>query len=391
MKNVIKLIKSKLTGASASNTFMPVFVGNKKKADLKPIEEMLQTADAAATYQTQAAMAAYLTTANAALTYQDIAGMASYLTTANAALQYSQNIITRTHAQLLAMQVAGTLKPGQKYAISDFFTTYNQPITALVMTAAVAETLILTATSVDTFDVRVQSIEFPNDILEYDITDVLCEDGVTPRVGKITYRKDDNNNVTFYDHRTVLFDRLGVDTLTFGAGCHDNTISRSTVVGFTYNNIVFGAGCYDNIIGCNTITSTFGDNNYYNKVGSECGNIIFTNNNSQNAIKNYCWDITLGGAATTCYDNVFEDDCANITLEAAAYCIFQQLTSNLTSVTQFNRVTTKQGCASFVGVDFTAATLVHTAYPKTIYQDSVLGNRLSYVANDIPIYADVNA
>jgi len=88
MKNVIKLIKSKLTGASASNTFMPVFVNNKKKADLKPIEEMLQTADAAATYQTQADMAAYLTSVNAAATYQTQAAMAAYLTAAAAALAY---------------------------------------------------------------------------------------------------------------------------------------------------------------------------------------------------------------------------------------------------------------------------------------------------------------
>ena len=87
-KRVLKLIKSKFTGTSASDTYVPVFTATGKQGQLKPIEEMLQTADAAATYQTLAGMAAYLTSANAAATYQDLAGMAAYLTSAAAALAY---------------------------------------------------------------------------------------------------------------------------------------------------------------------------------------------------------------------------------------------------------------------------------------------------------------
>jgi len=135
-----------------------------------------------------------------------------------------------TYAALLAKKVAGTLAKGQQYKITDYKT----------LNAGVVETLVLTATSVNTFDVRVQSVEFPKDILEYDINGAGAGGS-----GLITYRKDDLNNSVYYDFRKIA---------TFGSNAQQCSIkngSSSNVFGNNAFSIDVGFLSSSNSIGLN--------------------------------------------------------------------------------------------------------------------------------------------
>jgi len=135
-----------------------------------------------------------------------------------------------TYAALLAKKVAGTLAKGQQYKMTDYKT----------LNAGVVETLILTATSINTFDVRVQSVGFPKDVLEYDINGAGAGGS-----GLITYRKDDLNNSACYDFRKIA---------TFGSNaqqCSLKSGSSSNVFGNNAFSIDIGFSSYSNFIGLN--------------------------------------------------------------------------------------------------------------------------------------------
>lgn len=101
--------------------------------------------------------------------------------------------ISDTHANLIILQNSNGLVAGQDYLINDFATKYNQPVTGIVRTEPV-EMLFLTAISDSEFHKIAKSPSFPEDIIYYDINDILCEDGITARKGKINRRIDTVNN-----------------------------------------------------------------------------------------------------------------------------------------------------------------------------------------------------
>jgi len=228
-----------------------------------------------------------------------------------------------THQSLLTLMLNSELVQGQKYLISDYRTKYIQPVTNVFKQASVTESLILTAISTYSFDNKVVSVEYPKDYIEYDITNILCEDNILERPGKITYRIDEYNNTTFYDSRTVVFDRSSVDKLTFGANCNNNYIAKSESIGLTYNNIIFGDHCFYNTIldgynttfgvycyanyinGCfnNTIGDTFFDNNIglnfqHNIIGNGCNTNNIKSNFSYNTIGNDFYNNNINSFVT---------------------------------------------------------------------------------------------
>jgi hypothetical protein len=113
------------------------------------------------------------------------------------------NFFSHTHRTIVLMMEAGKLMPGALYLINDYRTSYTQPITNDDK-HALPERLVVIATSIQSLSDKAYSIDFPNDEIEYDISrertysQMYC-------TGTITYRKTQNGNTAYYDHRTILY------------------------------------------------------------------------------------------------------------------------------------------------------------------------------------------
>ena len=132
-----------------------------------------------------------------------------------------QIYIEKTHSQLLALKAGNTLIPGAKYAITDFkyvadqpdFNSDGTPKTSVVTkTGAVFETIVLTATSINTFANEAYSVQFPTDIIHYDIDFTATEVMESSAKGRITYREDADGNSADFDFRNALFKRYESST-----------------------------------------------------------------------------------------------------------------------------------------------------------------------------------
>jgi hypothetical protein len=138
--------------------------------------------------------------------------------------------ISALHSDILALKNSSSLVPGAYYKLTDFQTIHVIPYTTTApSTKAIAvngvvyndpslwdstkvldgvEPLILMAVTTNSFSTTAYSQTYPTDIIYFDFNDILCEDGTTPRRGKITYRKDVTKGLeTYYDWRTVRFRR----------------------------------------------------------------------------------------------------------------------------------------------------------------------------------------
>ena len=148
---------------------------------------------------------------------------------------------TLTYAQLVAEIAAETLHIGESIKISDYVTKHNiydgtSPLEE-VHTDTV-EPLIVTALTNSVISNEAKSALFPDDVIFYDVTNSLCEDGITARKGKITYRKDVTRNIeTWYDFRGVVFRRWKFDLSGFTAWVSEGTFTRGDKI--TYNNKLF--------------------------------------------------------------------------------------------------------------------------------------------------------
>lgn len=92
-----------------------------------------------------------------------------------------------TYAALQALVSATSLTPGAKYLISDYKTTHEIPNTSVIHNGA-TEAIIVRAKTTSSFEKEATSSVYTNDLLHYDFTDNLAEDGTTPRTGKITWK-----------------------------------------------------------------------------------------------------------------------------------------------------------------------------------------------------------
>ena len=119
---------------------------------------------------------------------------------------YPQNI---THANILAAINGSTLVPGSKYIITDHATKHLIPYTNTIHTDTVEPLIVEAATTNKVFRI-VTSTLHPEDYIEYDVTNILCEDNSTARKGKITHRIDKNGNETGYDFKGVIFLRKAI-------------------------------------------------------------------------------------------------------------------------------------------------------------------------------------
>ena len=120
-----------------------------------------------------------------------------------------------TYDELYSLYTSLTLTPGVFYKITDFQTCYDQPnyesngtpITTGNFKSGATEQIVVFATSQSTLSPQAFSINYPDDLLKYDINYNFTEVTNTPAKGRITERIDNRNNRADYDFREVQFIR----------------------------------------------------------------------------------------------------------------------------------------------------------------------------------------
>jgi hypothetical protein len=116
-----------------------------------------------------------------------------------------------TYNALIALMNASGLTKAQFYIITDFQTIHNIfDGTTVLPTLHYGGIIPINVQALSTTELSntITSTLFPQDLLYYDVRDNLCEDGTTPRKGKITYRKNMISNIeAHYDYKHVVFRR----------------------------------------------------------------------------------------------------------------------------------------------------------------------------------------
>ena len=214
------------------------------------------------------------------------AALASYIT--------ETKFIPLTHAELVDLIKDNKLEIGQVYAITDFQTIYEsnvqnnvgQYITwGLDNNPSEIYTIMTIALSANTLLNRVVIVsdKYPNSykwIVEYDYEPEVLQDGVSTK-GKITYLKDTNNNVAYYDFKNVKSRRSRDQLKELGINITNNYLDL-----YTFNTQDF-----------NEASETY--NVYNNHLGSGSNNNVFIGND--------------------CYNNVFEDGFRNNTFVSSCH------------------------------------------------------------------------
>ena len=182
-------------------------------------------------------------------------------------------IIEVTYAELVNLKNTSSLIKGQNYLLTDYETTYTQPITYASKSSGVIEPLIITATDIDKLHNQCKSTLYPQDIVYYEITGDIGNNYGNEgfEKGKI-YRRIDTlrNNDIGTDWRHVKYNRNGVDKLLFEDydGCFNNVIKTyqlfNNVVGNYFSNNTIGNYFNSNTIGDNFNSNTIRDNFYNN-------------------------------------------------------------------------------------------------------------------------------
>jgi len=148
-----------------------------------------------------------------------------------------------TYAQLVAAIGASGLHKGESITITDFATRHyltdglntqamsDDEVPVPEEVTGTTETIIVHATSVNTLDKRVQSVEYPQDIIEYDWNPAnwldninFATDGVliSDFKGVIVFRHDTiNNNSSNHDWRTAKNRVWNIEQPAWSSGVYD--------------------------------------------------------------------------------------------------------------------------------------------------------------------------
>jgi hypothetical protein len=117
------------------------------------------------------------------------------------------NYVEISYSDLKELVDNSQLSVGTWYKIIDYQTIHLIPNTVDINTGPL-EPLYVNSIDVDKFASRVYSEDYPNDIIEYDFANILCEDGTTPRKGKIEFRHDiKSDTYCYYDWRNAKWRR----------------------------------------------------------------------------------------------------------------------------------------------------------------------------------------
>jgi hypothetical protein len=176
----------------------------------------------------------------------------------NAMLDEAINYEGISYSNLVTKISVNGLEIGKKYLITDYTTVYKQPETGNIVTEPVIEFLVVTALSNSALEPIAYSMDYPNDIIYYDINnDTTKYEWADPTNGKgVIYRRiDANNNDLPYDHTKIKFRRWSIDydsitQWTSGETCNFGDIRRNS--GTANNNVYL---CIRNNITENPTTS----------------------------------------------------------------------------------------------------------------------------------------
>ena len=199
-----------------------------------------------------------------------------------------------TYDELVNLKNTSALVKGQNYLLTDYMTTYTQPVTNVSKSSGVIEPLILTAVSENQISNVCRSTLYPQDIVYYEITGDIGNryrtEGFTK--GKI-YRRIDTikNNDIGTDWRHVKYDRDGVDKLLFEnyTSVYNNKIETyilfNSVIGghFKYNTI--GYGFSGNTIGYGFSGNTIGNDFSSNTIGNDFSSNTIGNDFTYNILR----------------------------------------------------------------------------------------------------------
>lgn len=122
----------------------------------------------------------------------------------------SGSLPTLSHSQMLTLISNNEIVEGRWYKME--YTNKENFAGSSSVYSGVTETLFLLGISSNEVSKQVISLDFPQDLIYYDINNTLCFDGTTPREGYITYRKNITNNIEFpYDFRNTKIRRFKQD------------------------------------------------------------------------------------------------------------------------------------------------------------------------------------
>jgi hypothetical protein len=145
----------------------------------------------------------------------------------------SSGVVSLEYSEIKTLVDNSQLVPGRWYYILDFQTIHRITNTSEINIGPI-EPLYIQAISEDQFSNKVYSDTFPNDVIEFDFTNQLCEDNTTPRKGVITFRKDIvNDTYTQYDWRHAKFRRWKI------TGKVTETVVKLTDTSFESNFVHF--------------------------------------------------------------------------------------------------------------------------------------------------------
>jgi hypothetical protein len=189
--------------------------------------------------------------------------------------------ISVTYSTLVNLKNTSTLIKGQTYLLTDYMTTYLQPVTDLTKSSGIVEPLYIIATDVNKLHNECRSQLYPQDIVYYEITgdigNYYYTEGFTK--GKI-YRRIDTlrNNDIGTDWRHIKYYKGGTDKLLFQdyEGCRDNVIKTYNLMDSVIGNYCIGNNIsstfYSNTIGNAFINNTIGSNFAINIIGNAFSN-----------------------------------------------------------------------------------------------------------------------
>lgn len=304
------------------------------------------------------------------------------------------SVIEVTYNGLLTLRNNSLLEVNKVYLITDYMTTYIQPITLVSKSSGIVEPLYVVATDINKLHNVAKSKLYPQDIVYYEITGDIGNGAGTEGFtkGKI-YRRIDTlrSNDIGTDWRHIKYDRAGLDKLLFEdyTDCKNNTIKEVRL----FNNVV-GTGFANNFIEAGFISNTIGDDCTGNLIKQDfqlntIGDLFsnndiksnFTSNNissnfSNNVVDSYCINNTIGGSFV---DNVIKNNYNGNTigLNFTLNVIGGNFTNNII-LNNFTNTVAKQLIA---GVDFSTADIYSKNYTNTITRRPNGTFEFSYIDN----------
>ena len=141
--------------------------------------------------------------------------------------------------------------------------------------------------------VVIVSDKYPNSykwIVEYDYEPEVLQDGVSTK-GKITYLKDTNNNVAYYDFKNVKSRRSRIQLNELGINITQDYLDLYTFNTQDFNEASETYNVYNNHLGSDSNNNVF--------IGNECYNNVFEGGFRNNTF------------TSSCHNNQFQFDTYN--------------------------------------------------------------------------------